>query len=423
MTTLDPSTLRIDVEEKEHWRRTMKVTVPADFVASERASVLKKLGGRLKLPGFRSGHVPADVVEKRFGASVQQEMLDRVIGDAYKEALRLHALSPISQGEVEDVTYERDEDLAFSISFDVRPEIEIGRLGGFKIERPSDEVEPGAVDQVLERLRHQNAAWRPVDGGEPQEGDMVSVSVTRLVDGAPDGEPQDYDLTLGEGEAIPDVEASIRSLAVGETGEFHVTFPEDFPNEERRGEEQDLRIELKARKIKELPELDDGFARSLGDFDDLESLRERVREDLEAEQRERSEAVVRGSLVRQLLEANPFQVPQSMVDRYIDSVLGDTSEADPGRVAEAREQLRTEAEHAVKRFLLIDRIAQLESLTATEEEIDERVQKIAEENDQSPAQVYARLQKAGRLEQLEQDLTEEKVFEKLKTQSEIVEAG
>ncbi|MFC1662398.1 trigger factor, partial [Gemmatimonadota bacterium] len=209
----------------------------------------------------------------------------------------------------------------------------------------------------------------------------------------------------------------------GETGDFTVTFPEDFPDEERRGEKQHLRITLQARKERELPELTDEFASTLGDFQDLDALRSRVREDLEKEAADRAEAAVRGQIMENLIEANPFQVPRSMVERYMDSLLGDTSKMDPEQVAQTRETLRPEAEKAVKRILFVDRVAELQSLRASEDEVDDRVQEIAERNGATPAQVYANLQKSGSMDGLEREITERKVYDFLKEQSTVSEGA
>jgi trigger factor len=418
--TIAASDLEIALEEKQRWRRTMSVTVPARVVTAERRKIAQTLAGRLKLPGFRSGRIPASVVEQRYGAALNREMLDRVIGEAYKEALRSESLNPISEGEVEDIHYEPDQDLRFSITFDVRPEIEIGRVGGFAVQKPAPEVGDEEVQQVLQRLREQNGAWRPVDEGKPEAGDLVSLRVQKLAEGEPEGDPQEYELVLGQGDAIPDVESAIYTLDLNETDDFEATFPDDFPNEARRGEVQHLRISLLGRKVRELPDLDDDFARSVGDFEDLGALEARIRDDLGAEAEEQSEAAVRRQLLQHLADANPFEVPESMVDRYVESVLGDTENVDPERLATAREQIRPEAEQAVKRILIIERVAETQDLRATEEELDERIETIAEKNDTRPAEVYARFQKSGRLEVLEREITESKVFDFLKGQSEIV---
>ncbi len=419
---IDSSTLRVDLEEEEAWRRKLTVTVPAGSVQTERNKIIQKLGGRLKLPGFRKGRVPANVVEKRFGPAVDQELLDKVIGEAYRTALRTHSLEPISEGNVEEVKYEPREDLTFSITFDVQPVIELERLGGFTVEKPTVGVAEEDVEQVLERLREQNGVWKPLDGETPEEGNLVSLQIERLEEGEPSGESRPYEIVLGDGEAIPDVEDAIRALAVGETGDFTVTFPEDFPDEERRGEVQHLRITLEGLKERELPELNDGFASSLGEFEDMDELTDRIREDLGKEADQQSETGIRNQLVENILEANPFEVPRSMTERYLESVLGDTSKLNPEVLEQTRESVRPEAEKAVKRILLIERIAELQGLKASEEEVDERVQDIAEKNDVNPGQVYANLQKSGNLEALEREITETKVYEFLKSESTVNQA-
>ena len=419
---IDPATLRIEMVEEEAWRRRLTVTVPAGTVQAERSQIVQKLGGRLKLPGFRKGKVPTHVVEQRFGPAVDQEMLDKVIGEAYKIALRSQELEPISEGQVDDVKYQPREELTFSISFDVQPVIQLERLGGFAVERPKIQVVDEDVNKVLERLRDQNGVWKPMEEGAAEDGNLVTLEIQRLENGEPVGEARPYEIVLGDGEAIPEVEDAIRTLAVGETGDFTVTFPDDFSDESRRGEKEHLRISLQARKFKELPALTDEFAASMGDFQDLAALTARVREDLEREAEGQAEGVVRSQLVENLLGANPFEVPRSMAERYMESVLGDTSKLDPEIIARTRETLRPEAEKAVKRILLIERVAELQGLRASEDELDDRVQEIAQKNDMKPGQVYSNLQKSGNLEALEREITEKKVWDFLKEQSTVKEA-
>lgn len=419
--TISSTHLRINIEEQKQWRRTVSVTVPADVVKQERAVVVKRLAGRIKLPGFRKGKVPTSVVENQYGPELQKETLDQVIRESYQSALAAHALQPISEGEVEKVDYRPEEDLTFRISFDVRPKIEVSRLGGFKVERPRVQVGEAEEEHVLDRLRDQSAVWRPVeDGGSAQEGDLVTVQITPLGEGdIPEGEPQGYQMVVGEGDAIPDVEAAVLRLAAGAADDFTVHFPLDFDDEARRGEEQRLRISVLDRRVKELPQLNDEFARSVGDFDSVDTLRVRVRSDLEEEASAGAEGTVNKQLLDLLVEANPFDVPKSMVDRYVDSLLGDTSKADPDSVARTREQIRPEAERGVKRILVIDHVAELREIHATEEEVGQRVAELAELGGTTPAQTRAQLQKAGRLEGLEREITERKVIEFLREQSEI----
>ncbi|MED5200125.1 MAG: trigger factor [Gemmatimonadota bacterium] len=418
---IEGAELQISVEEGERWRRTMNVIVPSGVVNSERRRLTGELAARVKLPGFRKGHVPSSVVEKRFGQSLSREALDKLIGAAYREALSQQELNPISEGEVDNVQYEPDHDLTFSISFDVRPEIELSRLGGFRVERPAVNGLEDKLEQVLGRLREEKGTWHPLEEGKPEDGNLVEVEIQRMNDGEV-GEAQPYQLVLGQGDAIPNIEEAIKSLEIDGSGDFVVRFPDDFPNEERRGQEEHLHIRLDSRQHLVLPELDAEFAKSLGEFEGVEDLNEKIQADLEKEAEEQAESVVRGKLLDAILDANPFTVPVSMVDRYVESVLGNPEGVPPEKLTEAKEQLSPQAEHAVKRILAIDRLSEIQELGATEEELDDRIEEIAEKSGDTPARIYANLQKGERLEALEREITERKVFDFLKEQSEITEA-
>ena len=418
---IEGAELQISVEEGERWRRTMNVIVPSGVVNSERRRLTGELAARVKLPGFRKGHVPSSVVEKRFGQSLSREALDKLIGAAYREALSQQELNPISEGEVDNVQYEPDHDLTFSISFDVRPEIELSRLGGFRVERPAVNGLEDKLEQVLGRLREEKGTWHPLEEGKPEDGNLVEVEIQRMNDGEV-GEAQPYQLVLGQGDATPNIEEAIKSLEIDGSGDFVVRFPDDFPNEERRGQEEHLHIRLDSRQHLVLPELDAEFAKSLGEFEGVEDLNEKIQADLEKEAEEQAESVVRGKLLDAILDANPFTVPVSMVDRYVESVLGNPEGVPPEKLTEAKEQLSPQAEHAVKQILAIDRLSEIQELGATEEELDDRIEEIAEKSGDTPARIYASLQKGERLEALEREITERKVFDFLKEQSEITEA-
>ena len=420
--TIDASQLKVSVEEQERWRRLMSVTVPASVVQREEQRAAKQLASRARMKGFRKGRVPTRLLESRFGGSLRREALDKLIQSAYREALAVEQLRPISEGEIEDIQYQPAQDLTFAIAFDVEPSIEIGRLGGFLVERNVRPVTDEHVERVLARVQEQNGVWRPEEVGAPADRDLVSVNIQKLdAEDQPQAEGRDYDFILGQGDAIPDIESAIKQLEPGGAGEFDVTFPDDFPDEGKRGEVERVRITLVGRRVLELPALDDDLARQVGDFDSIEDLKAKIRTDMEREAGDAADSQVRSRLLDLLIEANPFEVPRSMVDRYVDAVIGDQGIPEDKR-AEVHEHIRPEAERAVKRLLVVDRIAETQSLTATDAELDTRVEEIAKANDTTAAKVYAELQKAGRLETLERELTETKVFDFLKEKSEIIEA-
>ena len=313
MSPIDASRLDVRVTEGERWRRTLNVTVPADVVEAEKGAITRQLASRLKVRGFRAGKVPASVIAKRYGHAVEKEALDQLIQDAFKEAVTAHELRPISEGEVEDVQFTKDEPLSFTVSFDVRPEFSVGRVGGFKAQRPQATVPDDALDRVLERLQEQHATWSSADEGTPGDGDFVEVHLTRMSEDEPDDEGQKYEFVLGHGQALPDIENAIKTLDVGQSGEFDITFPDDFPDESRRGEQQRLTIEVLARRVQALPDLDDAFAKSVGEFEDMAALQEKITADLDKDADRQAEDALRNQLLQLVLEANAFDVPQSMV--------------------------------------------------------------------------------------------------------------
>ena len=416
--TLDASRLDVSVQESERWRRHMSVTVPAAVVREEEQKAARQLASRAKLKGFRKGHVPAHVIESRFGGELKKETLDKLISDAYRHALAREQLRPITEGEVEDVQYGPDEDLVFSITFDIEPEIELGRLGGFTVERSVQEITDEQVQQTLTRIQEQNGVWKPVEEGNAKDGDFVSVKILRLEE--EDAEVRDYEFVLGKGDAIPDIEAAIKELDVGSENDFDISFPKNSDDEDQQIKEAEhVRITLMSRRTLEVPEMNDDLATQVGDFETLDELTKKIQEEMEKESADQADAVVRTRLLDLVVEANPFEVPVSMVNRYIDTILGSPKDVPEEKLSEARQQIGPEAERAVKRALVLDQIAEAQELHATAEDIDSRVEEIAEANDTTPAQVYASLQKASRIEPLERNLTEMKVFEFLKEQSEI----
>jgi len=408
--------LLVDIEKPQDWSRRMKITVPADRVARERRTVASQIAKRVRMPGFRKGKVPSSVVEKQYGASIDQQTIERLVQSAYREALREQQISPISQAQVDNVEYQPGSELRFDVEFEVRPEITLNRLGGFTVKRPPSTVAEEDVERVIDRLREQNASWSTVDAGHPESGDRVRVEITPLRGGPEQPEAREYEVVLGAGEILEEIDRAIRTLEPGTVGEFTIELPEGAGEEER---EHRIRLRLIALERPELPPADDAFARQLGDFESLDVLRSKVREDLEAESKREADREVRRQLIQQVLEANPFEVPPSLVSEYLDSLMRPPDDADPEEVAQAKEQARPAAEYAVRRMLVLERVAEMETLHATAEDVDARVGEIAEQNEVEPAEVRRQLARSGRLDALASDLTEQRVFDYLKSLSTI----
>ncbi|MCI0435830.1 MAG: trigger factor [Gemmatimonadetes bacterium] len=415
---VESSNLTIEVERPAAWARRLTITVPAAQVARARAQTMTRLSQRLRLPGFRKGKVPAAVLEKRFGQAVDSETVEKLVGDAYRAAVEREGLRPISQASVENIDYAAGRDLTFRVDLEVMPEIELQRLGGFSIRRETPQVTDDQVGRVLERLREQNAVLHPIEEGHPAAGDVVRVSITRL-DTDPPGEPRRYEIVLGEDQALPAIEDAIRTMKPGQEGDFAVDLPRNAQDPVSPVERHDLRIGLLEVRRPERPPLDDELARAVGPFESLDLLRERIRADLEREAGREAERGVRSRLLQLILEANSFEVPDAMVREYLEKLVPEAEVADTGKLVEIRDSARPAAIAVIHRHLVIDRVAELESLQATPAEVDARLEAVAQALGRPVGQVRAQFQKNGRLQEIESEITEDKVFEYLKQLSTI----
>ena len=408
--------IQITPMKSEGVERHLQVSVPVATVQAAEERAARRYASQVRLPGFRPGKAPATMVRKRFGGAIRQEALETLVQDAYKEVLEREKLELAGQPHIHDLQFDEGQPLTFTLHVEVRPKLELERVGGFQLTRPTQAVNDELVDEQLEQLREQRAQWAPTDD-RPMPGDTVTVMLSTGDEGSEElSEGQEYRLVLGSGQAIDGVEELIMETAPGATTERPVRWPDDFPDESQRGATKRVRVELKDVKRKTLPALDDAFAREVGDFDSLDALRAAVRTDLEQHLQRESESTVRQQLVDQIIEANPFDVPRSWVDRmaiaYAEAYQ--VPEAERERFAE---EFRPVAERQVRRDMIVDAIAEREKLTATEADVDDKVNEAAQARNLNPGQLYASLQKAGRLQEIERGVTEEKVFKYLLEQS------
>lgn len=410
--------IQITTKKSEGVERLLEVSVPVVAVRDEEEKTAKRYAASVRLPGFRPGKAPAAMVRKRFKDAIRQQVLETLVQEAFKEVMEREKLDVAAQPHVHDVKFEDDKPLTFELHLEVRPKVELARTNGFKVTRNAGTVTDAQVAEQLETLRDQKATWAPVEE-QPREGDMVKVLLaTPQNDGdeMPEGSP--YNLVLGAGQAIAPIEELVMELAPGETKERVVRWPDDFPDESQRGQSKNVRVTLQEVKRKSAPALDDAFAREVGDFDSLAALEAAVRKDLEEHAKRDADAAVRSALLDQIAEANPFDVPPSWVNRMIDAYMQAYQIPEEQRRQFAGE-FAAVAEKQVRRDMLIDALADQERLTASEKDVDERVAKVAEQRGTDPGQVYASLQKAGRLPEIERSITEEKVFEWLTSRNEV----
>lgn len=398
--------------------RHIQVSVPVEAVKDAEDKAARRYASTVRLPGFRPGKAPATVVRKKFGDAIRQEALESLVREAYEEFVEKESIKVAAQPHVHDLKFEEGKPLTFELHLEVRPTIQLARTNGFRIERPAVNVTEQQLNEQLEQIRDEKATWTPVSE-KPVPGDMVNVQIATSSADTETGEGKSYPIVLGAGQAIPGIEELIMSASPGETVERPVKWPEDFPDETQRGQTKTVRIALNEVKRKSAPPLDDAFAREVGDFESLEALKKAVRSDLEQHAGHEIEAGVRQQLVDQIISANAFDVPRSWVQQFVENY------AEAYKIpAEQREQFagefRSMAERQIRRDLVIETIAEKEGLTATEKDLDDRIAEQAEKRGVNPGQIYAQLEKSGRLKEMERSITEDKVFKWLLDRNDVL---
>jgi trigger factor len=410
--------MAIEITEKESSGidRHIQVSVPVETVRAAEDKAARRYASSVRLPGFRPGKAPAAMVRKKFAEQIRQEALESLVQDAYKEVVEKKDLKIASQPHVHDLTFEEGKPLTFELHLELRPTIELARTSGFRVTGRKPFVNDEQVTEQLEQIRDQRAQWAPVED-KPMPGDMVNVQLS-TGDAESTGEEKSYPLVLGAGQAIPGIEELIMEAKPGETVQRSVRWPDDFPDESQRGATKTVRVTLNDVKRKTAPPLDDDFAREVGDFESLDALKTIVRADLMEHAKREADAEIRQKLIDDIIGANPFDVPKSWVQQMIQSY------AEAYQIPESeREKFTTEfrnmAERQIRRDLVIETIAERESLAASEKDIDDRLSEQAEKRGLNPGQLYAQMEKSGRLKEIERSITEDKVFAWLMEKNEI----
>lgn len=407
--------LQVTEKKVDGVERLLQVEVPADMVRQAEEKAVRRYASSARLPGFRPGKAPPAMIRQRFAAAIRQEAVESLIQEAYKQVVGDTEVKLAAQPHVHDVKFNEGEPLTFELHLEVQPKVELPRTQGFRVTRTVRPVTDEAVQEQIDSVREQRATWTPIVD-QPAEQDMVTVMLATADDDGviPDG--KEYRIILGGGQAIEGIEELIMTLKPGETAERPVKWPEDFPDEAQRSKTKTVRVTLADAKRKSLPELDDAFAREVGDFDSVDALRKAVRDDLTAEATREADADVRQKLIDEIIGANSFDVPPSWVNQMVNAYIEAYQVPEAERAAFAQ-RFRAMAERQVRRDLIIDTLSEREKLIATESELDDRVAELAARRGTDVGQLYSSLQKAGRLKELERGITEEKVFKWLLDQN------
>jgi trigger factor len=424
LMAVDQTDIQVSLVEGDGWNRTLTVTVSSDRVTRTRSAETRRVSRTKRLKGFRKGKIPLAVVEQQFGAEIDERVQQRLLDEGYREALDQQDLTPAGRGRITDVKYGADEPFVFQAELEVMPTVRLDKLGGFKLDKTVTDVADGEVEQIFERIREENANWTEVDR-QPAKSDRVTVRITPLADEAEsqDGPGTQYQVVIGSGEALEDVEQAITTLSPGNERIFSI----DFPDESSQGDSGDdesgatvtrrLHIQLESVEERDLPELDDELVSTLGAFETVDDLETAVREDLARHHESEAEGKLRTELMAAVVTANPFVVPRALLDRYIHNMLQAPEELGAEELERARETVGSHAEQQIREQLILDKIIETQELEPSPEDVEAEIEAAAARRKVSTGQLRKELARDGSLEALGRNLAVENAFSYLKDQS------
>jgi trigger factor len=383
--------MKVSVEEVSSIKKKLAIEIPEDKVLQEVESFYKQLGREAKIKGFRPGKVPRGILERYFKDYVKTEVIQKLIQDSYPEALSETGLQPVSQPVIDPGEFEAGKTFQYSATVEVKPEIQLGEYTGLKIEGKKEEVKDEEIELRLKNLQNLHASIKTISENRPVHmGDFVTLDYEASVGGKllEGGKTLDLSVEVGTGQFIPAFEEKLVGLLPGDEKEIEVAFPEDYGYPKWAGKTIAFDVKIKEIKEKILPPLDDEFAKDLGDYSSLEDLKAKLTKEIEKEKEEAFERQLKDQLVDQLLEANSFEIPESLVDEQTRALVSDTKirlaaqgmELKHVGVSEEKlqEDYRAAAAKQVRTFLILEKIAQKEGITATDEEADDRLREMSE---------------------------------------------
>ena len=417
--------------------RELEVEIPAEVVERETERVTKQIARVAQLPGFRPGKVPPQIVRRRFWEDIRGEVLHKLVPSYLETAVRENKLTVVGEPEIRDLEFEPEKPLRFRASFEVLPEFELKDYKGLEVEPAHIEPTDEDLQRELEELREQAATYEPVENRGAEDSDTVMAKLTGVVtDSKEERQPivlEQATINIGEENTLPAFSEGVRGASVGEQRQFSVTYPEDYREASLAGRTVAFTAEIKKLSRKKLPELNDEFAKQAGEFASLEELRAKLRERLEAARGQREKELTRQRLLEALVTMHDFPIPDALIERHLDTrlerrVRGLMAQGlDPRRMEvdwqRLRESGRDAAAQEARLYLLLDRIASAENLTASDEELSAEIERMAASSRQTPDALRARLTKEGRLDSLRGAIRSEKVVDFLLSHARLTAPG
>lgn len=429
--------MEVVVTTLEGCKRTIEITLPGDEPDKVYREMLADFQHRIQVPGFRRGKVPVSIIEKRYQRELEHEVIDKLVPKAIDEAIEKEGLRPVEQPTLEDVQYRQGEPMKVLASFEVRPVIALEKYTGFSVElkKADYEVTAAEIDGQLEQIRQRAATFEPVEIARPlAEGDFAVIDVRGEPQGE-DGVPFRREGILVEVDIAGEDSGFARNIvgaAIGETRNFTVEYPKDFSDETIAGTSITYEVCVKELKKRVLPDLDDDFAKDLGQFESLAQLREQIEHELKHEKEHQRRHDLEHKIIDSILDANPpFELPEVMVQRQLARRENElrrhmvSRQVNPDHIgfdwAAFRESTVPAAKHAVQHILLLDEVATRENISVTAKEIKEEIDAIARSAGEDPSALRREMMSDGRFEAIGASLRDARTLDWLVQNNEVKE--
>jgi trigger factor len=410
------------VEDISTVKKKLNIEVTPDAVDRELGKAFADVMKKARIPGFRPGKAPKNIVERHYGDEVRGEVTHRLVSESYLRALQEHNLNPVQLPHIENIsTLAKGAPLTFTATVEVRPEIKLGAYEGIEVKEETVTVNDDEVNQTVDRLRDMYAQLEVVEGRALEKGDTAVIDFEGVREDKPieGAKATDYLLELGSGSLIPGFEEQLTGMNKGETRKINVTFPADYANKELEGKDAVFTVTLKEIKKKVRPELNDEFAKDIGNNATVTELKDGIKKDIEFRKKKDQESAQRESLLGKLVEAHAFDVPPGMVEHELQSMARSQAtrmirrgmEVKSFDFAKFSEENRPLAEKRVKGILLLDVIGEKEKIEVADQEVNSAVAVMARSAGQTAEEVrkYYESQDGG-LENLRFSLTREKTL-------------
>jgi trigger factor len=406
--------MKTELKDISQTKKQIDVEIDADAVLAVYDRISDNYAKAATVPGFRPGHAPRTVVRARFKDQIRTEVLRELIPNAVQSAISEHKLAALGEPELnlensEGLDQLGQQPISFTLDVDVLPEIKLSNYKGLEASRQTRPVNDEDVERVIEQLRENSASLQPVEDRGAQVGDTVTANFLGKFVNEPDAEPinvTDVDVVLGGPGVVQEITDNLTGARADDEKTFSVDYSEDFSSKGLAGKSVEYTVKVTAVRIKELPEADDEWAQSLDDeIESLGQLREKVRTDLEAQVKDEAEGRMRSSLLRQVVDAHEFELPERLVahqtEHRFESVVRDmiSHGMDPRNPElnwdKARESMKEQASFDLRSSLLLEQIADEEKLEVSDQDIDDEINALADASKQTPEQVRAVLTKQG----------------------------